>query len=104
VTADEITLFRTLTWIRRFGRRGPESILNAPEKMPLLDVATRTSFLLLAEEPDREIVLGTLVGAPKGWRPKKDPTPDDFKALHAPGSALAAITFRVETQPTGEHR
>ncbi len=102
VPANEITLFRTLTWIRRFGRRGPEGILNAPEKMPLLDVATRTSFMLLAEEPGREMVLGTLVGAPKGWRPKKDPTPDDFKALHAPGFALGAINFRAEDTANGE--
>jgi len=28
VTADEIVLFRTLTWLRRFGRPGPESILS----------------------------------------------------------------------------
>lgn len=28
VTAGEILLFRTLTWLRRFGRPGPESILN----------------------------------------------------------------------------
>src|SRR6267142_2925855 len=26
VTADEITFFRMLTWLRRFGRPGPESI------------------------------------------------------------------------------
>ena len=102
VPANEITLFRTLTWIRRFGRRGPEGILNTPEKMPLLDVATHTSFMLLAEEPDREIVLGTLVAAPKGTRLKKDPTPDDFKALHAPGFALGAINFRVEDTANGE--
>jgi hypothetical protein len=35
VTADEILLFRTLTWLRRLGRPGPESILNAPERLPL---------------------------------------------------------------------
>src|SRR5215471_4508712 len=45
VTADEILLFRTLTWLRRLGRPGPESIVNAPERLPLLEVATRTSFL-----------------------------------------------------------
>src|SRR5690349_2769720 len=38
VSADEISLFRPLTWLRRFGRPGPESILNAPEHQPLLDV------------------------------------------------------------------
>lgn len=102
VRANEIFLFRTLTWIRRGGRSGPESILNAPESEPLLDVALRTSFMKLAEEPNREIVLGTLVAAPKGTRLKKDPTPEDFKALHAPGFALAAISFRVEDAANGE--
>src|SRR5262249_38945130 len=66
VTADEITFFRTLVWMRRMGRSGPESILNPPAGEPILDVATRTSFIVLAEEPDREIVLGTLVAAPPG--------------------------------------
>lgn len=102
VTADEITFFRTLTWIRRLGQPGPESILNPPPDKPLLDVALRTSFLKLAEEPDREIVLGTLVAAPQGTQLKKDPTPEDFKALHAPGFALAAINFRLEDAGNGE--
>jgi hypothetical protein len=102
VTANEITLFRTLTWIRRFGRPGPDSILNPPRHEPILAVATRSGFMKLAEEPDREIVLGTLVAAPKGTRLKKDPTPEDFKALHTPGFALAAINFRVEDATNGE--
>jgi hypothetical protein len=75
VTADEIALFRTLTWLRRFGRPGPESILNPPQHVPVLDVAARTSFLVLAEEPKREIVLGTLVAAPRGWRPYRQTNP-----------------------------
>ena len=102
VTADEITLFRTLTWIRRFGRPSPESILNAQPGKPLLEVAQQTSFLKLAEEPGREIVLGTLVAAPNGTRLKKDSTPEDFKSLHAPGFALAAINFRLEDAGKGE--
>jgi hypothetical protein len=58
----------------------------------------------LAEERDREIVLGTLVAAPPGWRPNKEkkPAPEDFKALHAPGFALAAMNFRVEDAGKGE--
>lgn len=99
VTADEILFFRTLTWIRRLGRPGRESILNAPEHAPILEVATRTSFLLLAEEPEREIVVGTLVLAPRRWQPTKNPTPADFKAVNSPGFALAAMNFLV--QPTG---
>ena len=43
VTADEIPLFRTLTWIRRGGRHSPESILNPAGNAPLLEVATRTA-------------------------------------------------------------
>ncbi len=102
VRADEIFLFRTLVWIRRFGRPGPESILNPGKDAPLLEVATKTSFLLLDEEPDQEIVLGTLVAAPRGWRPKKDPTPQDFRALRAPGFALAAMNFRIADSGTGD--
>jgi hypothetical protein len=96
VTADEISLFRTLTWLRRFGRPGPESILNAPERQPLLDVATRTTFLLLAEEPNREIVIGSPVVAPTGWRRSEARTPESFKALQQPGFAVAAMNFRIE--------
>ncbi len=102
VSADEIFLFRALTWIRRRGRSGPESILNAPSDKPLLEVALQTSFMKLAEEPDREIVVGTLVAAPQGAQLKKDPTPDDFKALQAPGFALAAMNFRLEDAADGE--
>ena len=100
VTAEEIALFRALTWLRRFGRPGPESILNPPPHVPLLNVATRTSFLVLAEEPDREIVLGTLVAAPPGWRPSGKPTPDGFRAFFVTtshtGFAPAAMNFRIE--------
>src|SRR5262249_8975300 len=102
VTVDEILLFQTLTWIRRFGRPGPESIMNAPERQPLLDVATRTSFLLLADEQDREIVVGTAVVSPPGWRPSRRPTPEDFKAaFHEPGFALAAMNFFLEDAGRG---
>ncbi|MGE5345614.1 MAG: hypothetical protein ACM3JH_06650, partial [Acidithiobacillales bacterium] len=79
VTADEIALLRALTWIRRLGRPGRESILNAPGRLPILDVATKTSFLLLAEEPEREIVVGTLVLVPRGTRLGGSPTPERFR-------------------------
>jgi len=100
VTADEIAWFRTLTWLRRFGRPGPESILNPPPHVPILDVAARTSFLLLADESNREIVLGSLADAPHGWRPSGKPTPDGFRALFVttitPGFASVTMNFRIE--------
>ncbi len=101
VRAGEILFFHTLIWIRRFGRPGPESILNAPERMPLLEEATRTSFLSLAEEPDREIVVGTAVIVPAGWRLRKRPTPEDFKAIRETGFALATMNFLVEEAGAG---
>lgn len=99
VTAEEILLFHTLVWLRRAGRPGPESILNPPRNTPLLDVATKTTFILLAEEPNREIAFGTLVAAPRGWRARGERTPEAFKDLLAsqqPGFALAAMNFRLE--------
>jgi hypothetical protein len=76
--------------------------LNAPPNESILALSTRTNFLKLVEEPDREIVLGTLVAAPKGTRLKRDSTPDDFKAIHEPGFAVGAINFRLEDAANGE--
>jgi hypothetical protein len=101
VTADDIFSYRTLAWMRRLGRSGPESILNPPPDQPLLDVATRTSFILLAEDPNREIVLGTLVEAPEGWQPSEKATPESFKAFHQPGFVLAGMNFRIEDEVPG---
>ena len=103
VTADDIFLFRGLTWIRRLGRRGPASILNPPAHQPILDVATNTSFVLLANQPNREIVVGTVVIAPHRWRLSERPTPQEFKSLRAPGFALAAMNFLIERESAAEH-
>ena len=94
VTAGEITLFRALTWIRRFGRAGPESILNPPSHEPLLRVATRTGFLLLADDPEREIAVGIVVIAPSGL--KRPGTPEQFRELEASGVAKAVMNFSIE--------
>jgi hypothetical protein len=61
VTAGEIRLFRTLTWIRspRLGGGGRQSILNAPEDQPILDVALRSGFVALGHEPGHEVVFGS---------------------------------------------
>lgn len=99
VTAGETFLFRTLTWLRRFGRPGPESILHAPERLPLLDVATRTSFITLADGP-REIIVGTVVmSPPKVSRPT---TADEFASLATrDGYALATMNFAVTPRSDG---
>ncbi len=99
VTADEILLFRTLTWIRRGGRPLPESILNAPKTKSLIDVATSSGFVHLAEEAPRELVIGTVVAAPPGTRGVL--TPDVFQKRLPPGFALAAMNFLVESDGRG---
>jgi hypothetical protein len=96
VSADEIALFNVFTWIRRFGRSGPESILNAPRQRPILDVATQTGFLRLGDRPLQEIVIGTVVVAPPGTARPQPFTPVDYQRLTRPGFALAAMNFRIE--------
>jgi hypothetical protein len=104
VTANEITLLRTLTWIRRFGRPGPESILNPPGDKPFCDVALKSGFFLLADEPPREMVLGSFVAAPKAARanPPSRITAGTFAGIHSPGFGIAIVNFLL--QPIGPTR
>jgi hypothetical protein len=85
-----------ISWLRRFGRSGPESIINAPEDQPLLDVATRTGFLLLEDLPPHEVVIGAIVVAPPGTRRRRKFDAEDYKQLALPGFAVATMNFRVE--------
>lgn len=91
---------------RRLGMPGsdvPESILAAPAGQPILAVALRSGFMLLGEEPGREIVLGTLVATPPELRHLEAAELErlrtgfdaaSFRALAAPGYARAATSFR----------
>ena len=101
VRADEILLFRTLIAIRRCGRTGPESIMNAPEDKSLLDVATQTTFVLLEEEAPRELVIGTVIAAPRDARASGRLTPDLFRKTLRPGVVLATMNFVVQPDNHG---
>ena len=92
VRADEILLFRALTWIRRGGRALPPGILNAGHE-PLIDVALQSGFVRLADEAPRELVIGTVVMAPPGARGRL--TPQVFQRTLPPGFALATMNFLV---------
>ena len=104
VSADEIALFSLFTGIRRFGRPGPESILNAPDQQPILDVAVRTGFLLLAERPSQEVVIGAVVAAPPGTRRPAEFTGRDYQALARAGFAKATMNFLVQDLGNGSSR
>ena len=101
VRASEIAFFQLLTWIRRGGRPGPESIINAPETKPLLDVATQTSFLLLANDAPREVVVGTVIIAPREARKNGRLSADLFHRQLKPGVALATMNFLVTPDGRG---
>lgn len=93
VRADEILWFNTLTWIRRAGRPLPQSILNAGSEKSLIDVALQSGFLRLADDFPRELVVGTVVLAPRGARGRL--TPEVFQQQLPPGFALATMNFVV---------
>jgi len=99
VRADEITLFLTLTWIRRGGRPLPEGILNAGAHKSIIDIATDSTFVRLAEDDPRELVVGTVVGAPPGMGGR--PTSEVFQKTLPPGFALATMNFLVTADGTG---
>ena len=113
VTAREIRLFRLLTWIRNPrlpGSRQQENILAPPADRPILDVALKGGFMVLAEEPGRELVFGTLVLVPAELRKlpreelqrlRREFTPAKFTALDKPGYAKAAMNFRLEDEGNG---
>lgn len=95
VRASEILFFQTLIAIRRCGQPGPESILNARDNKPLLDVATETTFVMLAEEAPHELVIGTVVAEPPNFRVSGRLTPAIFQKALPAGVALATMNFLV---------
>ena len=99
VTPDEILFFHTLMSIRQLGRPLPEYIRNLPEHLPLLDIATRTNFAMLADT-GQEIVVGTFVHWPPGTgRPRNA---EDFLTLRSrAGYALAIMNFTITRGDNG---
>jgi len=102
VTAREIRLFRLLTWLRspRFSRGGRESILNPRAERPILDVALRSGFVLLREEPGREIAFGAVVCCAPRVPPR---SAEEFQALSG-SLARAVMNFHVEDAGGGRSR
>lgn len=97
VRADEIAFFHTLTWIRRFGRPLPRGILNAGHE-PIVDVALKSGFTLLADDAPRELLIGTVVVAPPGPR---QPRPREFFTSPPPGVAVATMNFLLKPDGSG---
>ena len=99
VTADEIFLFHTLIRIRQLGRPLPPSILSVPRETPLHEIATRTTFAVLADQL-RELVTATVVARPKGS--SRPTTAADILAVRSrPGYAIATMNWTIAPQADG---
>ena len=78
-----------------------------PRAMPILDIATASSFFYLAQEPPRELVIGT-VG--QFWRiaggapPPKIAGPEAFLAFQDPAFARVVMNFAIEDAGGGWSR
>jgi hypothetical protein len=100
VTAREIRFFRLLTWLRSPRvTRARESIVAPPPDQPLLEVALRTGFALLAEEPGREIVFGTMLCG--GRSVIAGLSPRAFASFSEPGFCKVAMNFRIAGEAGG---
>lgn len=98
VTAREIRFFTTLMAIRSLpallaARARPVGALARP----ILEVALCSGFLILAEAPPDELVVGTIG---QFWRPTGPRLPlagpGEFLAFDTPGYARCAMDFRLE--------
>jgi hypothetical protein len=89
-----------------FARGIPTMFTGAvkPKRRLGLDEIVDSGFVVLGEEPNRELVLG-VVG--KFWRPTSGVhriEPEEFAGFDAPGFAKAAWNFVVSARPSGGSR
>lgn len=100
VTAREIRLFATLNWIRGFRTARLRALgIADPVGLPVLEVAARAGFVELVRT-DREVVW-SVVGRfwrPSGGRAKGVRDAESFVAFAEPGTAKAAVDFRIEDE------
>lgn len=100
VRAEEIRFFVVLTTIRRGGRRAPESILNPSKQKPILDVALQNGFFVMADDPPREIVIGSVV-----MRPNRAIAAMNFRVIPHGATCTVITETRVHaTDPAAKRR
>jgi hypothetical protein len=86
VRPEEIRFFKTLTWIRTAGKS------MAREGRPILESFTAGAFVLLVEDPGREIVIGRGGNAMGGklW------AAEEFRAFHPAPLVKIVMNFRIQ--------
>ena len=86
VRPEEIRFFKTLTWIRTLGKS------MAPEGRPILASFTAGAFVMLADDPGREIVIGRGGNAMGGklW------AAEEFRTFHPAPLVKIVMNFRIQ--------
>lgn len=99
VTAAEIPLFGTLMGLRALPARLTSKAMRvSSDNEPLLDYVLKSSFVLLAEARDYELVVGTIQ---KFWQtagglpPERITTPKQFMEFAVPDYGRAAMNFAI---------
>ena len=107
LTLPEIRLAHMLFWIRALPARLRGTRAARPLRTkPILEVAADSNFLLLAEETNRELVLGTIgqFWRLEGGASVRISTPQEFLAFDRPEYAKATLNFSLEEQVAGQYR
>lgn len=99
VTADEIRGYRVLTWLRRFGRRGPAGLLDAPAHAPMVDLAARSGFRRLVDVPEHDLVFG--VAAPASSAAGENARSASSRAVGSAARGYASIAIAFTSSRTG---
>lgn len=103
VRPGEVRMLRELMWLRVLpARLAGCDLLGLDDQAPLLEVALRGGFVRLAEDPERELVLGAVgrFWRLSGTRVSLD-GPEAFLRFAEPGYAKTAMNFRVDPGPDG---
>lgn len=104
VTPAEVPLLRFLFGIRSLpARLTGKGVGRVAPTQPVFEQFLSTGFLLLAEEAEKELVMGT-VG--QFWRIRGGDlahirSPEEFKEFSQPGYAKAVMSVHVESKPDG---
>jgi hypothetical protein len=100
VTAREIRLFATLNWIRGFRTARLRALgIADPVGLPVLEMAARAGFVELVH--GRREVVWSVVGRfwrVSGGRVAGVHDEGSFRAFAEPGTAKAAVDFRIEDE------
>jgi hypothetical protein len=98
VTPAEIRYLKPLMAIRSLPASLRRRRSTPSGTTPILEIATRGSFFYLAQEPPRELVIGTVgqFWRPDGGRVPGIRGPGEFLAFQDPGFARVVMNFAIE--------